>query len=163
MFKVLVAALVFATCMADSFAAKVKTQKVQVGDSIVVKLMDDVAEGYVKLGAGKVLKGQGLTVSVIATVAEVHDNDRVRVETTSTFRSQGKADRLVTLAATFEARQVQLRTTPKGTKVYASPAETQDPAKGIETTEDSQQLEVSLSDLKGVKIRARTLTEEIGE
>ena len=111
----------------------------------------DLAVEYGKR-TGTISKGQvpsDLRISVIATIAQQLNGDRIRIEHTSHIVRNGKPDRLVTLTATVESTQLVTDPTPKGTAVFASPAKGNDGRKGTVTTKETRTLRLELSTSRG--------------
>jgi hypothetical protein len=65
---------------------------------------------------------------------------------------------LVTLSATVDPSAITSRVTPKGSLVSSHPG-----APAVASTAETKSPLLKLSDLKNVKLRTWTLTDEIGE
>ena len=137
----------------------------QVGDPLVIQISGDLAAEYGKR-TGTISKDQvppGLRISVVATVAQQLSDDQIRIEHTSHIVRNGGLDRLVTLTATVKSTQLVTDVVPKGTAVFASPAQGSDDGQGSATEKETRTLRLDLSDLQGLKLRTWTLSEELGD
>ncbi len=132
----------------------------KVGEPLVIRMTGDLAVEYAKRieSIDKAKVQPGLEVSATARIAAVLKDGRYRVEHTSHIVRDGEPDRLVTLSATVDSTKLTTDVTPKGTEVYASPG-----ARSTRTTEKTQTLRLTLSELQSLKLRTWTLAEEIGE
>jgi hypothetical protein len=141
--------------------AQLRETTIMEGDQIAVNMTGDLAREYAKAtGIKRDMKRiDGLTIETMATVEQRLANGRIRIEHSSQVNQDGKAARLVTLTAIVSRSKVTNEVTPKGTKVYASPGSKD----GKVTTEQTEMLRTSLSDLKGLKLRTWTLASEIGQ
>jgi TRAP-type mannitol/chloroaromatic compound transport system substrate-binding protein len=157
MFTALAIALPF-NCAA---LAQVRDKTIMEGDQIAVSMTGDLAKEYAKAtGVVRDIKQvDGLTIKTMATVEQRLTNGQIRIEHSSQVNQVGKTPRLVTLTATIATSKVTSEVTPTGTKVFASPGSKD---KGI-TTNQSEMLRTSLSDLKGLKLRTWTLATEVGQ
>ena len=137
-----------------------KNTPTKVGEPLALQMTGNLAVEYAKR-VGAIDKDKvppGLEVSTTATVAQNLKDGRIRIEHTSNIVRNGEPLRLVTLTATVDATKLKRDVTPKGTEVYASPG-----AEPIQSTKDVQTLRLTLSDLKSMKLRTWTLTEELGD
>lgn len=100
----------------------------------------------------------GLEIKTSARVAQQLSDGRLRVEHTSQINREGETTRIVTLTGTIDSTFIATDITPNGTPIYASPG-----AEPQLTTEATTMLRLTLSDIKGLKLRAWTLSEEIGD
>ena len=119
----------------------------------------DLAAEYARLTGSLDAIGKvplGLEVSTIGQVSQRLGHGAYRIES-STSISKDKP-RLVTIMATVDAGRIKSITTPKG-RAYPSPNALE---KGVDV-EEGQQLRVELSNLKGVRLRRWSLTEEVGD
>jgi hypothetical protein len=136
----------------------------EVGDHVVIQMTGDLAAEYGKC-IGTIKKDQvppGLEISTTATIAQKLRDGRVRIEHTSHIIRDREPVRLVTLTATVDSTKLTTDVTPKGTAVYASPADHKNGSKSTLTTTETRTLRLTLSDLEGLKLRMWTLAEELG-
>jgi hypothetical protein len=147
-------ALMLVVGIGNHVFAEQKDAAVKIGDLVVVTMKGDLAKEYLR-SVSHETTARGVEVQVIAHIAQRLEDGRIRIECSM---SGDKATRLVTLTATIDSSKVTTVIIPKGTEVYASPE-----AKPKLTTEESKDLRLELSDLKGVKLRTWTLSKEIGE
>ncbi|MBC7967261.1 MAG: hypothetical protein H7Z17_15205 [Fuerstia sp.] len=158
-------ALVVVLVIGSGLFAQQNDAQVKVGDAIVIHMTGDLAKQYAKCsgyGRGKELPA-GLEIQAIATIEQILDDGRIRIEQSFEMKRDGKQDCLVTLTATVDSTTITTDVTPKGTSVLASPATHKNDAEPTLTSEDMKMLRVALSGLQGVKLRTWTLTEEVGD
>jgi hypothetical protein len=152
--------LMLAVGIGNHLFAQQKDSAVKVDNLVVVTMTGDVAREYARrtesLGAND--SSKGLEIQTVASIAQRFDDGRIRIEHSSGIKTDGKTTRLVTLTATVDPSKVVTTVTSKGTMLYASPG-----AKPFPTTEETKGLEITLSDLKGLKLRTWILSDEIGE
>jgi hypothetical protein len=137
----------------------------EVGDHIVIQMTGDLATEYGKR-TGVIKKDQlasGLQIETTATVSRKLDDGRIRVEHTSHIVRDDEPARLVTLTATVESAKLTTDVMPKGTPVFVSPTEHKNGTKPTLTTAETRTRRLTLSDLKGLKLRTWTLAEEVGD
>ena len=136
-----------------------------VGDHVVIQMTGELAAEYGKR-VGAIKKDQvpaGLEISMTATIAQKLDGGRIRIEHTSHIVRDREPIRLVTFTTTVDSTKLTTGITPKGTAVYASPAGHKNGTKPTLTAAETKTLRVTLSDLKGLKLRTWTLAEELGD
>lgn len=132
----------------------------KVGEHIVIQMTGDLAVEYAKC-TGSISKDKvppGLEISTTATIAQKLKDGRIRVEHTSHIVRTGEPLRLVTLTGIVDSTELTTDITPKGTEVFASPG-----AKPTLKTTETHTLRLTLSDLKGLKLRTWTLAEELAD
>lgn len=137
----------------------------KVGDTIFITISGDLAKAYARRvqlidNADRL---PGLAIGTTARVEQQLENGQLRVEHSGAARADGQTTRLVTLTAIVDSSKITTHVSPKGTPLYASPA---DRKKGIEprlSQHETKSHRLELSDLKGVKLRIWVLSEEIGD
>jgi hypothetical protein len=100
---------------------------------------------------------------LIGTIAQQLDDGRLRVEHSAPVLPAGQKPQLVTLTAIVSSKQFTTTVLPAGTAIYSTPQPPQPGDKPTITTTDTNIVSLPLADLKGVKIRTWTLSEELGE
>ena len=133
------------------------------GDKVTLTMGGDVAKQYMKKTVGKDDVSSDLKVSIMAEVAQRFPDGRIRVETVEPLKSEGKEDRLLTISAVVSPKNITTTTIPKGTPVFAAPADMKALKAGQSphvAAEDSTQSTVSLAELKGVAIRTWVLEQD---
>jgi hypothetical protein len=153
-------ALMLVVGIGNHLCAQQKDPATKVGDLVVITMTGDLAKEYARRTESLEANDspEGLTIQTTAHIAQRFDDDRIRIEHESGIKTNGKTTRLVTLTATVDPSKVTTVVTPKGTMLYSSPG-----AKPHPTTKETKQLEITLSDLKGLKLRTWILSEEIGK
>ena len=130
---------------------------VQSGDKVFLRMRGDLASEYAKAMSGQA--SHIVQVEVGAIVAQSLPDGRLRIEHSSpSLQREGEA-RLVTLSATVMPSMITSEITAEGTTVYAAPGS----KVSTVTTKPTETLRVTLSNLKGVKLRTWKLASEIGE
>jgi hypothetical protein len=136
------------------------------GEMIGIELTGKLAEEYLRrtggFPAGEPIPG-GLSIQTSALIVQQTAEGKYRISHSMPRHAEkGESPQLITLDVTLNADQITQRIWPKGAKVYADPGQ---PARGVKpvvTDVEHKSWEVELSDLKGVKLRVWTLTEETG-
>jgi hypothetical protein len=154
------AALTLVVVIGNGLLAQQNDATAKVGDHLFIQMTGDLAKEYAQRSGSLRINEvpDGLQIETSATIAQKLNDGRIRIEHTSHLNREGGTTRLVTLTATVDPTNITTDVTPKGTPVFASPG-----AKGKRTTEDTKTLRLKLSDLKGLKLRTWTLSEEIGD
>jgi len=136
----------------------------KVGDLLVIRMTGDLAKQYARrTGSPQETEASaGLTIETTATIEQKLDGGRIRIEHRSHIVRDGHQARLVTLTAIVDSAKFTTDLTPRGTSIYASPADHKNGAHPRTTTEDTKTLRLELSELKGLKLRTWTLAEEVG-
>jgi len=101
-----------------------------------------------------------LQIETVAVVTQTLDDGRICLEHSFPVQQNGKLSRLVTLTVTVTPTEVTSTVIPKGTPVFATPA---DREPGFVSAEETRTLRIKLSNLRGVKLRTWSLVEEIGD
>ena len=156
----LLAALALCLGIGNGLFAQQNDASAKVGDQLAIQMTGDLAKEYAKRVGS--LRGNeapgGLEIETSATIAQHLNDGRIRIEHTSHVNRDGGTTRLVTLTATVDPAKITTGLTPKGTPVRVSPNAEPKP-----TTKVAKTLRLKLTDLKGLKLRTWTLSEEIGD
>lgn len=144
----------------NRLCAQQEDTAVKAGDLVVLTMTGDLAKEYARRTESRAANDlpKGLEIQTVASIEQRFDDGRIRIEHSSGIKTDGKTTRLVTLTATVDPSKVTTSITPKGTMLYASPG-----ANPFPSTEETKGLQITLSDLKGLKLRIWKLSEEIGE
>lgn len=156
----ILAALTLILGIGNGLYAQQSHATAKVGDHLAIRMTGDLAKEYAQRTGS--LRGNqaptGFQIEISATIAQHLTDGRIRIEHTSHINRDGGTTRLVALTATVDPTKITKDITPKGAPVYASPG-----AEPKLTTEITKTLRLKLSDLKGLKLRTWTLSEEIGD
>jgi hypothetical protein len=151
--------------MAGGLVARGDDAVISVGDQIALEMTGDLAEQYARR-TGSLKPDQqvpsGLSIVTSATVCQQLKNGQYRIEHSTSFIDRAKKPGLVTLTSTVDAKQLKQHVKRRG-PVYASPADSQNGPKLGQIESESRILRLELSELKGLKLRTWSLTEEIGD
>lgn len=130
-----------------------------IGEILSIKMTGDLAKEYARLtGSLRGDEAWGLQVDTTAMIAQKLNDGRIRIEHSSHVIRQGKTARLVTLTATVDTKDITADILPTGTPISASPGAVSEPS-----SKETKTLRLTLSNLKGLKLRSWSLSEEIGE
>lgn len=154
------AALAVLAVIGNSSLIAQQNASTNVGDHLMIQMTGDLAVEYAKR-TGSINKDKvppGLHISISATIAQKLKDGRLRVEHTSHIVRADEPFQLVTLTGIVDSATLTTDIRPKGTEVSTSPD-----AKPTLTTAETQTLRLTLSDLKGLKLRTWTLAEELGD
>jgi hypothetical protein len=144
--------------------AKQSGPDLNAGDVLLLDLRGNLAREYARRSSSPHSANQGgLQISTSATVVQKLNDGRLRIEHSTPVWRGNKADRLLTLTATIDPKDLRADVTPTNTPTYASPAEHKKGAKPALTTKKTTSFCLPLSELKKVKLRTWTLTEEVGD
>ena len=160
------AVLAIVAVMAGGIIARDDITSIEVGDNVILRMSGELAVEYARRTGylnpdEKPPRGLQIETSVI--VCQMLENGQYRVELSAPFVNRDKKACLVTLTSIVDAKQFTQYVIRKG-PAYASPADSQKGVvKPVQIEEDRQGVRLELSDLKGLKLRTWSLTEEFGE
>lgn len=132
------------------------------GNLVMIRITGELAkEYYRRTNTSAVDKPtpSGLEIGTSASIEQILDDGRYRIEHSARINGDKKSPRLVTLIAIVNPTQFQIQITPKNTPIFRSPVD-QNP---VLSKSDSKHEFIELSDLKGIKLQTWVLKEEIGE
>lgn len=151
-----------AVLMANRLVADQTNATLDVGDHLVIELSGDAAQEYRK----RTIPGQsmeiprGLRIETFALIQQRLDDGHIRIEHSVIVKSSGGSDRLVTLSGNVDPKRISTQILPKQPQVFVNPSSDPRP---IGATTEHQAHRLAISDLKGLKLRTWTLSEEIGD
>jgi hypothetical protein len=155
------AVLAIAAAFAGTLVAVEDKASVKVGDLIVLEMTGELAVEYSRR-VGTLNPGEdapsGLSITTMATVDQQLENGQLRIEHSRRCVDRDNKPRLVTLTAIVDATQITEYVIPRG-PAQRSPSDPQQ----TQIDEDKRGVRVELSDLKRLKLRTWSLTEEIGD
>ena len=159
-----VSAFVIFLVQGNLLDAKEVSPDLNAGDVLLLDLRGNLAREYARRSSSPDSANQGgLQISTSATVVQKLNDGRLRIEHSTPVWRGNKADRLLTLTATIDPKDLRAEVIPTNTPTYASPAEHKKGAKPALTTKETTSFCLPLSELKEVKLRTWTLAEEVGE
>ena len=132
-----------------------------VGGKLVIKMTGDLAQEYAKR-TGPIREEKvdsGFEIQAVATIVEKANDGQLGIQHTSYVHLEGKLAKLVTLTGNVNPSRFTTYGVPKGTITYENPG----PNASTRTTADSTILQLEVSDLKGLKLRTWSISDEIGE
>jgi hypothetical protein len=143
---------------APAVVAQEVGQPAKVGGVVAIEITGDLAKEYARRSAMGAARTDGIQIQMTGTIAQKLADGRLRIEHTSPVNRDGQPSRLLTLSATVDPTAITTRVIPQGTPIAANPG-----ARAIVSVEETRSFVVKLPDLKNVKLRTWTLSEEIGE
>ena len=149
--------------MASAALAQTPTPDITPGEQVFVQMSGKVAKEYASRCGLSDADHPGLRIETHATIQQLMADGNFRIEHVSMMPALHGKPRMVTLTAIVKKATLKIVATPKGTQVYASPAEHQNHRRTVATTSDWQSLRLELSDLKNVKIRSWVMVDEAGD
>jgi hypothetical protein len=132
-----------------------------VGDRIDLQLNGDLAREYATRSSSMKQLPSGMTISIIATIAELRSDGKYRIEHTALVKTDDKP-KMVTLTSIVDPKDVAVDIIPKNTPVYSDPGGPQRGDKPSMTQSEQKILRLNLSALDGTKLRTWALVDEIG-
>lgn len=132
------------------------------GQTVGVELTGQVAKEFTRL-CGRERNADVKKVETSGTIVQKMDNGKFRLIISQTVVTDDKSERIVTVMAMVDAAQLITRVTPKDTPVSAQPIDLKKPVPITLVSRETKWTTVKLSELKGVKLRAWKITEEVGE
>lgn len=136
--------------------------------SIVLEITGELAREYAQVSGS--MDGNenlgGFSISTTAVISQRLQNDQVRIDHIAQVTKEGRPDRLVTLTATVDKTAMRsfVRTVFEGEFTFSDSPDAKE--FGESPTVSARHLSttlLSLTELKGVKLRSWTLESEIGE
>ncbi len=142
-------------CTLTSFDALAQepAQAMKPGDILPITLSGDLALEYGMLDRTirENEKPVGVEIAILAIVERI-EKDKVQLRHESIQKENGKKDRLIVLTAQIETKRFEQTITPKGTVVYASPADFKSGGKA--TPAEMRGMKLTLKDRKDATLRA---------
>lgn len=135
----------------------------KVGDQVILNMTGELAKEYGKRTRVTREGAPFSNVETPGTIEKVLEDGRIRIEHSTPVYTESNLTGMVTLTVTVESAKLATRTVPNGTQIYASPAAYTKAALPVLSRQDATMRTLHLSELKGLKLRSWTLSEEIGE
>ncbi|MCA9193016.1 MAG: hypothetical protein KDB03_14675 [Planctomycetales bacterium] len=135
---------------------------------ITLEMSGELAKEYIKITGpidGDEITGN-FNITRTAFIADHLENDQVRIEHSAHVASEGSQYRLVTLTATVDEKNLRslVRTVLVGDFAFSDSPDANESGKSpIMSTRHISATQLSLTELKGVKLRSWTLESEIGD
>ncbi len=176
-FRTLAAFLViFGVLIANGPSVGQNNSSFKVGNLVVINMSGELAKEYMRQTASNIDRefSPGLVVSALAVIDEVLEDGKLRIEHTNyvspmepipslglepkSYRPTGSPTHLVTLTGTIDPQRITTDVSPEGTLQSKDPNSKSEPS-----VAEVRTLRIDLPDLKGLKLRTWTLTDEAGE
>lgn len=134
------------------------------GATVGVELSGEVATEFARM-CGQTRSKDIKKISTSGTIVQKFDADKYRLVVSQSIVNSDKTECLVTITAIIDSHNIDSQVTPKGTPIFVAPVATAD-KKAVPATLTSHETKwtlVKLTELKGVKVRMWTISEEVGQ
>ena len=162
--------------LANGLSAQQPEIPAKAGTHVVITMTGELAKEYARR-TGSYADGKfppGLRIQTIAMIDQVSEDGKFRIEHTANvgprevvqtsgsepkaYRLTGSPTQLVTLTGTIDAGRLTTDVSPAGTLLSKDPS-----SKPEQSISESKTFRIELPDLKGLKLRTWTLSEETGK
>ena len=170
------AAFMLGILFASGLSAQQHETAAKPGSHVIITMTGELAKEYAKR-TGSYADGKfapGLRIQTIAVIDSIFEDGQLRIEHSAevgprelipseglepkAYRLTGSPTKLVTLSGTIDAKRITTNDLPVDTLQSKDPNSKPEPS-----IAESKMFRLELSDLKGLKLRTWTLSEETGQ